>query len=159
VLLEIGHVTRPHGLRGEVVVELVSTVEARLSAGSVLQCEERELIVERSQAVPGKSGPCGGRWLVHFAGVNSREEAEGLMGATLRAEPLVGAEGLWVHELIGSEVVDQSGEGHGRVAAVEANPASDLLVLENGALVPLTFVVASEPGKLTVDAPAGLFDA
>ncbi len=44
------------------------------------------------------------------------------------------------------------------MTAVEANPASDLLVLDSGALVPLTFVVASEPGKLTVDAPPGLFD-
>jgi 16S rRNA processing protein RimM len=158
VLLEIGHVARPHGLRGEVVVELVSTVEARLSIGSVLECQGRQLVVLHSQLVPGRAGPRGGRWLVHFAGVDSREEAEALVGATLQAEPLTGAEGLWVHELIGSLVVDQTGENHGKVTAVEANPASDLLVLDSGALVPLTFVVASEPGKLTVDAPPGLFD-
>jgi 16S rRNA processing protein RimM len=96
--------------------------------------------------------------LVHFVGVGSREEAEALVSATLRAEQLTGAEGLWVHELIGSLVVDQGGEDRGKVTAVEANPASDLLVLDSGALVPLTFVVASEPGKLTVDAPPGLFD-
>jgi 16S rRNA processing protein RimM len=96
--------------------------------------------------------------LVHFSGVDSREEAEALVGATLQAEPLTGAEGLWVHQLIGSLVVDQTGENHGKVTAVEANPASDLLVLDSGALVPLTFVVASEPGKLTVNAPPGLFD-
>lgn len=140
------------------MVELVSTVEARLSAGSTLECLGRELVVVRSQTVPGKAGPRGARWLVHFRGVNSREEAEELVGATLRAEPLAGAEGLWAHELIGCEVVDQSGESHGNVTAIEANPAADLLVLEDGALVPLTFVVASEPGKLTVDAPPGLFD-
>ena len=158
MLLEIGHVARPHGLRGEVVVELVSTVEARLSIGSVLECQGRQLVVQHSQLVPGRAGPRGGRWLVHFAGVDSREEAEALVGATLRAEPLTGAEGLWVHELIGSLVVDQTGQNHGKVTAVEANPASDLLVLDSGALVPLTFVVAAEPGKLTVDAPPGLFD-
>jgi 16S rRNA processing protein RimM len=158
VLLEIGHVARPHGLQGEVAVELVTNVEDRLSAGSVLECQGRELVVERSHSVPGKAGPRGGRWLVRFVGVNSREEAELLAGATLRAEPLAVAEGLWVHELIGSVVVDRSGHSHGTVTAIEANPASDLLVLEDGALVPLTFVVASEAGKLTVDAPPGLFD-
>jgi 16S rRNA processing protein RimM len=142
-----------------VVVELVTTVESRLSVGSVLDCEGREMVVERSHSVPGKAGPRGRRWLVQFAGVTSREQAEQLVGATLRAEPLAGAEGLWVHELIGSEVVDRSGLSHGKVTAIEANPASDLLVLEDGALVPLTFVVASEPGRLTVDAPPGLFDA
>ena len=149
---------RPHGLRGEVVVELVSTIEDRLAAGSVLECQGRELVVERSQAVPGKSSPRGGRWLVQFAGVDSREEAERLVGSTLRAEPLAGAEGLWVHEMIGSVVVDQFGQRHGIVTSVQANPASDLLVLEDGALVPLTFVVATVPGQLTVDAPPGLFD-
>ncbi len=51
MLLEIGHVARPHGLRGEVVVELVTTVEDRLAPGSVLECQGRELVVERSQAV------------------------------------------------------------------------------------------------------------
>ena len=115
MLLEIGHVARPHGLRGEVVVELLDTVEDRLSAGSVLECQGRGLVVERSQAVPGKSSPRGGRWLVQFAGVDSwRKDAERLVGSTLRAErPLVGAEGLWVHEMIGSVVVDQFGEQHG----------------------------------------------
>ena len=45
-----------------------------------------------------------------------------------------------------------------RPVAVEANPASDLLVLDSGALVPLRFVVSAEPGHVTVDPPAGLFD-
>jgi 16S rRNA processing protein RimM len=98
--------------------------------------------------------------LVGFEGVGTREAAEALAGATLRAEPLpeADAEGLWVHELIGTEVVGTDGENHGTVTAVEANPASDLLVLDSGALVPLRFVVSVEPGKLTVDAPEGLFD-
>jgi 16S rRNA processing protein RimM len=158
MLLEIGHIARPHGLRGEVVVDLVSTVEDRLAPGSRLEYQGGELVVERSQALPGKPSPRGGRWLVQFAGVASRDQAEALAGATLRAEPLEGAEGLWVHQLVGSEVVDQAGEARGKVAAVEANPASDLLVLESGALVPLRFVVAAGPGKLTVDAPEGLFN-
>jgi 16S rRNA processing protein RimM len=95
---------------------------------------------------------------VRFAGIETRDDAEGLVGATLRAEPMVGAEGLWVHELIGSDVVDQVGESRGKVVAVEANPASDLLVLDSGALVPLRFVVTAVPGRLTVDTPPGLFE-
>jgi 16S rRNA processing protein RimM len=46
----------------------------------------------------------------------------------------------------------------GRVAAIEANPAHDLLVLEGGALVPIVFVVSSEPGTVVIDPPEGLFD-
>jgi 16S rRNA processing protein RimM len=160
VLLEIGHITRPHGLKGEVVVVLVTSVEGRLVPGSAFECQGRELVVERSQVVPGKVGPRGGQWLVHFAGVSTREAAEALAGATLRAEPLseADAEDLWVHELIGAQVVGAGGESHGTVTAVEANPASDLLVLDTGALVPLRFVVSAVAGKVTVDVPEGLFD-
>ena len=81
-----------------------------------------------------------------------------LAGALLRAEPTPSDEGLFVHELIGAEVVESSGQSRGTVVAVEANPASDLLVLDSGALVPVRFVVASEPGRLTVEVPAGLFE-
>jgi hypothetical protein len=45
------------------------------------------------------------------------------------------------------------------VEAVEPNPASDLLVLAGGGLVPLRFVVAHEPGvSVTVDVPEGLLE-
>lgn len=160
MLLEIGHVTRAHGLKGEVVVVLVTSVEGRLAPGSVFECRGRQLVVERSQALPGKVGPRGGQWLVRFEGVGAREPAEALAGATLQAEPLPEAEpeDLWVHELIGAEVVGAGGESHGTVTAVEANPASDLLVLDSGALVPLRFVVSAQAGKVTVDVPDGLFD-
>jgi 16S rRNA processing protein RimM len=158
VLLEVGHIARAHGLHGEVVVDLVTTVEARVAPGSALQCQGRELVVESSQPVPGKPGPRGGRWLVRFAGVNSREAAEHLAGSALQADPVPEADGLFVHELIGAEVVEPSGERRGAVVAVEANPASDLLVLDTGALVPLRFVVVAERGRLTVEVPDGLFD-
>ena len=63
-----------------------------------------------------------------------------------------------MHALIGAEVVDVAGRAHGRVASVEANPASDLLVLGDGRLVPLAFVVESSTGRVVVDVPAGLLD-
>lgn len=74
------------------------------------------------------------------------------------AEPIEDPDALFVHDLIGAEVVEVSGRSHGHVASVEANPASDLLVLESGALVPLVFVVGRELGRLVVDPPAGLLE-
>jgi 16S rRNA processing protein RimM len=166
LLLEIGHVGRAHGLRGDVVVDLLTTVEDRLATGSTLECRGTPLVVGRAQALPGKVGLRGSHWLVHFVGIDTREAAESLGGALLRAEPLAGInagsaggpDDLWVHHLIGSEVTSANGENHGTVTSVEANPASDLLVLDSGALVPLRFVVRSEPGRLVVDVPAGLFE-
>ncbi len=66
---------------------------------------------------------------------------------------------MWVHQLIGSPVEDTEGNTLGTVESVEANPASDLLVLSGGALIPLRFVVAAQPGApVVVDIPDGLLD-
>jgi len=148
-VLEVGRVVKPHGLRGEVVVELVTDRTERVAPGSVLSTPSGELRVVRS--VPHKQ-----RWIVAFAGVADHDDAEALRGAVLSAEPLDDPEALWVHELVGKEVVGLDGRRHGTVVSVEANPASDLLVLDDGALVPLRFVVASEPGRVVVDPPEGL---
>ncbi|MGH9104546.1 MAG: ribosome maturation factor RimM [Acidimicrobiales bacterium] len=157
MLLEIGYMGRPHGLDGGVVVQLVTTVPGRLAPGSALECAGSRLVVDSAQLLPGARSPKGTHWLVHFGGITTRDQAESLRGHPLRAEALERAQGLWVHELIGAQVVDTAGEGHGTVTAVEANPASDLLVLDGGALVPLHFVVEAVPGRVTVDGPEGLF--
>jgi 16S rRNA processing protein RimM len=104
------------------------------------------------------SRPFRGRYLVEFEGVNTREAADELRGALLVAPAVEDPEALFVHDLIGSEVVEVDGTQHGTVVAVQANPASDLLVMEDGNLVPLRFVVGREDGRLVVDVPAGLFE-
>ena len=151
-LLDVGRIVKPHGMRGEVIVELVTNRTERLEPGSVLRSTTgTDLEVLRSS-------PHQGRWIVAFAGVGDRDGAEALRDTGLCAEPLADPEALWVHELIGAQVEDREGRRHGRVEAVEANPASDLLVLDTGGLVPLRFVVGREPGRVVVDVPAGLLD-
>ncbi len=150
-MLEVGRVAKSHGLRGEVIVELFTNRTERVAPGTVLTSEQGDLVVERSS-------PHGTRWIVAFKGVHSREAADELHGRVLSAPPLEDADALWVHELVGSEVHDINGAPIGRVAAVESNPASDLLVLENGGLIPLRFVNAHEPGRVTVDIPDGLLE-
>ena len=105
-----------------------------------------------------RSSPHQGRWIVAFDGVEDRGAAEALRGTPLMAEPLHDGDALWVHELIGSEVVDLGGTSRGRVIAVVANPASDLLELEGGGLMPLRFVTSHTPGRIVIDPPVGLFD-
>lgn len=150
-LLEVGTVVRPHGLKGEVEVRLVTDRLERVAVGSVLHTDGSPLEIVASR-------PFQDRHLVTFAGVVDRAGADALRGTLLRAAPLDDADALWVHELIGSAVVDLGGTRHGTVVAVEANPASDLLVLDDGRLVPLAFLVEAADGTLTVDPPAGLLD-
>jgi 16S rRNA processing protein RimM len=146
-------VAKAHGLRGEVVVSLVSDYpERRLARGSHLWAGDREVVVETTR-------PHQDRWLVQFAGVVDRTGAEQLAGRTLTAEPIDDPEALWVHELVGSRVVEAgSGIEHGQVVAVVANPAHELLELESGHLVPIVFVQTCEDGVTVVATPEGLFD-
>lgn len=154
-LLEVGRVTKAHGLRGEVVVALVTNRSERVEPGSVLHGPERPLVVQSSRPFEATGD---GRWIVLFAGLFDRTGAEALRGTVLRAPPLDDPEALWTHELIGADVVDAMGAVLGVVASLEANPASDLLVLIGGGLIPLRFVTAHERGRVTVDIPAGLLD-
>jgi 16S rRNA processing protein RimM len=150
-LLEVGRVAKPHGLKGEVIVELLTDRVERVAPGVALQTDQGALVVEYSR-------PHQHRWIVAFEGVRDRTGADALRGVVLRAESIDDPETLWIHELIGSEVEDAAGRPLGKVSAVEANPASDLLVLEAGGLIPLRFVVEHGPGRLVVDIPDGLIE-
>ncbi len=152
-MLEVGRIVKAHGIRGEVIVDLVSNrPEVRLAPGSVLRSERGDLAVRTASAHQG-------RWIVAFDGVEDRSGAETLRGLVLSAEPLDDdGDTLWVHDLIGSEVFDLAGRSYGPVEAVEANPASDLLVLSGERLVPLVFVKTRLPGRVVIDPPPGLLD-
>lgn len=150
--LEIGRIGRPHGLRGEVTVLAVTDRPERFEPGSRLFADERVLeVVEARQHREG--------WIVRFAGVDSREAAEGLRGLELSAAPLedLDDDTYWVHELVGRVVRDTDGTDLGRVVAVEANPAHDLLVLDTGHLVPMPFVRGVDR-EIVVELPEGLLE-
>jgi 16S rRNA processing protein RimM len=101
------------------------------------------------------------RYIVQFEDVADRATAESLRGLELEAAPLDDVpDALWVHELVGATVRDAAGTALGSVASVEANPASDLMVLESGALIPVRFVTAHDATARTVDVdiPEGLLD-
>jgi 16S rRNA processing protein RimM len=111
-----------------------------------------------SSPAPGGGGA--DRYIVTFAECADRAGAERLRGVELSAEGLELPGTLWVHELVGAEVRDADGVPLGRVAAVEANPASDLMVLESGGLIPVHFVTSHDAaaGTVDVDIPEGLLD-
>lgn len=150
-MLEVGKICKPHGLRGEVVVELFTNRTERLEPGSVLQAGPDSLVVRRSQ-------PHQHRWIVRFAGVETREAADALRGVILKAEPIEDPDALWVHELQGAEVLDVNGDRIGNITGIYPNPAGDLLEIDDTHLVPLRFVVEHGPGFVRVDPPAGIFD-
>jgi 16S rRNA processing protein RimM len=97
--------------------------------------------------------------IVSFDGVSDRGAAEDLQGLSLRAPAIEDPDELWVHRLIGAPVVTMDGVDVGVVDAVEANPASELLVLDSGVLVPAAFVVEQrDDATVVIDPPEGLFE-
>jgi 16S rRNA processing protein RimM len=141
-------------VRGDVLVHLTTELTERLAPGSVLATARGPLTVVASS-------PHQDRWIVRFEEIAGRDAAEGWRGVVLEAEAVdveLAADAFWVHELIGAEVVLVDGSPVGRVEEVEANPASDLLVLDTGALVPVVFITAQAPGRVTIEPPEGLLE-
>ncbi len=151
-LLEVGRITKPHGLKGDLLVILTTTRRERVEAGSVMFADGTELTVESSR-------PHQDRFIVKFAGVNTREAADELRGRLLQAEPIVDPDELWVHELIGCVVTTTDGMACGVVTEVEDNPASDLLVTDAEKFIPVRFITEYTAGEsILVDVPDGMFD-
>lgn len=161
MLLEVGRVRRAHGLKGDVLVVLTSDLSRRLAPGSVLFGPRGPLtVIQARQQAPN--------WVVSFAEVADRTEAETLRGAVLRAEPTNAAPddegGVWLHQVLGAVVVEAGGQERGEVLEVHPQAQSDLLVLDTGALVPMAFVTdlvptgPDGPGRITVEVPDGLFE-
>jgi 16S rRNA processing protein RimM len=150
----VGRIAKPHGVRGDVLVVLTSERTDRLDPGSVLQTARGPLTVVRASRHQD-------RWIVQFEQFTDRSQVEDWRGVVLQAEAddvALEDGAFWVHELIGAQVVLVDGSAVGTVVEVESNPASDLLVLDGGALVPVVFVVSQESGRVTIDPPEGLFD-
>lgn len=150
--LEVGRIIKAQGLKGQVLVDLWSDRTERLAPGSELSTDRGPLRVSASIAHQQ-------RFIVTFEGVDTREKAEQWRGVVLAAPRLDDESVIWIDQLYDAEVFDAEGIRRGVVVGVEANPASDLLVLDSGALVPLTFVTTVVPNvRIDVDVPEGLFE-
>jgi 16S rRNA processing protein RimM len=150
--LEVGRVIKAQGLKGQVLVDLWTDRTERLTPGT-------ELFTDRGPVHVTASGPHQRNFIVSFAEVTTREEAERWRGVVLSAPRLEDESVIWIDQLYDAEVFDGEGIRRGIVVGVEANPASDLLVLDSGALVPLTFVTKVDANvRIDLNPPEGLFE-
>ena len=155
-LLEVGRIGKPHGVRGDLFISLTSDVESRRAVGATFTIVEsaghRTLTIATVR-------PQQDRFVVHFEGIDDRNDAEKLTNKFLYAEPVESEDGLWVHQLIGSNVVDTAGEAWGTCTGVLQNPAHDILEIEGGLLVPAPFIVSTDGETTVINPPAGLREA
>ncbi|MGE5288729.1 MAG: ribosome maturation factor RimM [Micromonosporaceae bacterium] len=133
MLLAVGRIGRPHGIRGEVAVEVRTDDPAqRFAPGCVLATQ------------PGEAGPLtvvaarphAGGLIVRFAEVTDRDGAQRLRGVLLVIDSAeVSAPGdpdeFHDHQLVGLEVVTVDGRRVGTVTDVRHH-GQDLLVIRRG---------------------------
>ena len=163
--LVVGRIGRPHGVRGEVTVEVrTDDPELRFAPGTAIATD------------PADRGPlvvAGRRWhkgvlLVAFEEVPDRNAAEELRGTMLvidsaDVEPSDDPDEFHDHQLIGLTVVTVAGEHVGEVEDV-LHHGQDLLVVkrkgQDEALIPFVKALVPdvdlEAGRLVVDPPEGL---
>jgi len=120
----VGRITRPHGLKGELSVLVLSEVEGRFADGAVVYLEDgRVLTVESARR--HRSG-----LLVKFREVPDRTAAERLARRVLMvpasASPELPDGSWWDHQLVGCEVVTESGRSLGTVREVIHTAANDV---------------------------------
>jgi 16S rRNA processing protein RimM len=165
--LVVGRVRRPHGVRGELSVEVLSDAPERFAPGAELGVGDPDGPVPPAAATVRAARLHQGRLLLTLEGVASRDAADRLRGAWLSipaasARPLGQGE-FWPHQLVGLAVVDRQGRERGRVADVVPGAAHDLLAVElpdgGSALVPAVAALVTvelEAGRVLVDAVPGL---
>jgi 16S rRNA processing protein RimM len=163
--LQVARIGKPHGIRGEVTVQVLTDApEDRFVPGAVFEVEHpsiKQLTVE------------GARWnkdilLLAFEELLDRNTAETVRGAKLfidTEEVEDDSEGWYEHELVDLEArVDDKVVG--KVTALRTGNVQDLLVVESieGDEIYVPFVedivpeVNIEGGYIMLTPPAGLFE-
>jgi 16S rRNA processing protein RimM len=168
--LVVGRIRRPHGIRGELSVEVrTDDPDDRFELGRALATDP----AERGPLTVAAARWHSGRLLVAFEGCRDRDAAEALRDTLLQIdsadlEPLSDPEEFYDHDLIGLHVMTVAGEAVGVVADV-LHYGQDLLVVNgtgarSGAEIMIPFVAPLVPevnladGRLVVDPPPGLLD-
>jgi 16S rRNA processing protein RimM len=163
----VGRIARPHGLRGQVVVNPETDFpDERFSIGQTLYVAGGDR--PRAVTIAGVRFHHG-RPIVAFSGVDDIAEAETLQHAELRA-PLEDLEKLpagsfYHHDLVGCTVVTRAGESVGIVSRVEGPREASRLVIGEGdseVLIPLAADICIEVDpagrRIVIDPPEGLLD-
>jgi 16S rRNA processing protein RimM len=167
-LVRVARIGRPHGIRGDVTVQLFTDEpEERFVPGAVLEARRPK---GAAGGIDGTLTVARARWnkdvlLLGFTGATDRNRAEELRGTELFAAPdAAGGDDAWYEEdLVGLAVLVE-GRRVGTVTGLVTGEVQDLLEvgLEGGAEALVPFVeeivpeVDTEAGTVTLTPPPGL---
>lgn len=167
-LVAIGQVVRPHGLRGEVRVRLLTDRPSRFEGlGECLVWDPTaDVSVRRSVERVGRRGE---HLLVKLAGIDGPDAARALAGKLLAVpepEALAPPPGhVYPWQLEGCRVETDHGVPVGEVTGIERGPAQDLWVVSDGVrerLIPAVPEIVTSVDlaarRVVIRPPEGLLD-
>ncbi len=167
--LVVGRVVKPHGVTGELVVDVrTDDPDSRFASGTSLRGRakggaERRYVVESARQHSG-------RLLVRLDGVTDRNEADALRGTLFLVDSadlpeIDDPDEFYDHQLEGLRVQTNTGTEVGTVAEVLHTPAGELLSVrtETGeALVPFVSAIVTSVSLadqlIEIDPPDGLLE-
>jgi 16S rRNA processing protein RimM len=164
----VGRIARPHGLKGQVVVNPETDfVEERFAAGASVWT--RRSNAGEEQLTIASLRLQNGRPIIGFVGFDRIEDVERLAGQELRVpedalQPLQPGR-YYEHQLIGCVVETTTGDVIGEVAKVEGGAGASRLVIDGPRgeiLVPLVVDICVDIDvahkKIRIDPPEGLLE-
>jgi 16S rRNA processing protein RimM len=166
-LISIAVIARPHGVRGEVVADILTDFPERFEGLETVKVVRKGALVGELEIEDARFHK--GRVMLKFVGYDTVEEAEKLRDARIvigRAELTELPEDTYYEfDLVGCEVETVDGQHVGQVAAVSDFGAAPLLVVKEGGrehLIPLTrdicTEVDTEAKRIRIAPPEGLLE-
>lgn len=163
----VGKVRKPHGVRGEVVVEILSDVDGRFDPGADVEIVQESMPRQKARVAAVRRAK--GEAIIRFEGFDNRDDAAELRGALLEvaraAVPTAPEGSYYFFELVGC-VCEDIREGElGTVERILEDGGGLVLEIKKGAetlLIP--FVRAYLTGldrvgrRIEVDLPQGLVE-
>jgi len=167
----VGRVLRPHGVKGEVVVEVLSDVPGRFQKGSRVQGVREGSPPVTLTVAAGRKHKTGA--VVRFEGYEDRDQVEALRGLDLEVSlaevPKAPRGTYYQYELLGClcrDVSNDGGEELGKVVEVVEDGGGTMLIVEGeGRRIPVPFVKAFlrrvdvARGRIDLALPEGFLEA
>jgi len=160
--IRVGFFGRPHGLRGEMTLNIFSETGWKPAHGAVIECvdKQNDRITLKILDIRAHNHRC----LLTCSGIADRSSAERIAGCEIRADiPALPDDAFLVEDLIGSSVKTTDGRYIGTIAQVFSTGVNDIYsVVHEGreVLIPALKNIVNnfnkETKELLVTLPDGL---
>ena len=128
VFLVVGRLRRPHGVNGEILMEVITDFPERLRSGMTVYAGEDHLALKVRHSRPHEN-----HLLLTFEGVADRDAAGVFRNELLYVRagdiPALPAGEYYHHQILGLRVIDEGGEFLGSVVDILETGANDVFVV------------------------------